>query len=98
MPKTKILENTEDVDKPDFITKERISSRARGIIFDSKDLVGNDLSNYIIQDRVKIDKDVKFSCVDGPEFDAHSIDWEELEKRNKIYEKKEKEICKLYKL
>ncbi|MEE9500375.1 MAG: sulfide/dihydroorotate dehydrogenase-like FAD/NAD-binding protein [Candidatus Omnitrophota bacterium] len=48
--------------------------------------------------RVSINNEVKFSCVDGPEFDAHSVDWEELEKRNKIYEKKEKEICKLYKL
>ncbi len=46
--------------------------------------------------RVSINNEVKFSCVDGPEFDAHSVDWEELEKRNKIYEKKEKEICKLY--
>ena len=48
--------------------------------------------------RVRIDNEVKFSCIDGPEFDGHLVDWEELEKRNKIYEKKEKEICKLYKL
>jgi len=48
--------------------------------------------------RVSINNEVKFSCIDGPEFDAHSVDWGELEKRNKIYEKKEKEICKLYKL
>ncbi|UCD55006.1 MAG: sulfide/dihydroorotate dehydrogenase-like FAD/NAD-binding protein [Candidatus Omnitrophota bacterium] len=45
--------------------------------------------------RVSINNEVKFSCVDGPEFDAHSVDWEELEKRNKIYEEKEKHICKL---
>jgi len=48
--------------------------------------------------RVTIAGEVKFTCVDGPEFDAHSVDWDELIKRNKIYEEKEKHICKLYKL
>jgi ferredoxin--NADP+ reductase len=48
--------------------------------------------------RVKINREVKLSCVDGPEFDAFLVDWEELEKRSRIYEEKEKHICKLYKL
>ena len=48
--------------------------------------------------RVTIAGEVKFTCVDGPEFNAHSVDWDELIKRNKIYEEKEKHICKLYKL
>ena len=48
--------------------------------------------------RVTIDGKIKFTCVDGPEFDAHSVDWEELEKRNKVYAKQEKHICRLYKL
>ena len=39
-----------------------------------------------------------FSCVDGPEFDAHQIDWDELIKRNRIYEDKEKHICELNKI
>ncbi len=39
--------------------------------------------------RVSVAGEVKFSCVDGPEFDAHLIDWEELEKRNKVYINKE---------
>ncbi len=38
----------------------------------------------------------KFSCVDGPEFDAHEVDWSELEKRNRVYVDKEKHICNLY--
>jgi len=42
--------------------------------------------------RVSIKGEVKFSCVDGPEFDAHLVDWEELEKRSRIYEEKEKHI------
>ena len=47
--------------------------------------------------RVTIDKKVKFSCVDGPEFDGHLVDWEELQNRSKIYCKKEDHICKLEK-
>jgi ferredoxin--NADP+ reductase len=48
--------------------------------------------------RVTVNNKIKFSCVDGPEFDAHLVDWDELEKRNKIYLEKEKHICKFYKL
>ncbi|MGB4520459.1 MAG: sulfide/dihydroorotate dehydrogenase-like FAD/NAD-binding protein [Candidatus Omnitrophota bacterium] len=46
--------------------------------------------------RVNVAGEVKFSCVDGPEFDASAIDWQELEKRNKIYLDKEKHICNFY--
>ena len=45
--------------------------------------------------RVSVAGETKFSCVDGPEFDASLLDWEELIKRNKIYTKQEKHICKL---
>lgn len=45
--------------------------------------------------RVTVGGKVKFSCVDGPEFDAHEVDWSELEKRNRIYASKEKHICQL---
>ncbi|MCD6539593.1 MAG: sulfide/dihydroorotate dehydrogenase-like FAD/NAD-binding protein [Candidatus Omnitrophica bacterium] len=48
--------------------------------------------------RVSVGGEIKFCCVDGPEFEAHLIDWTELSLRNKIYEDKEKHICKLYKL
>jgi len=48
--------------------------------------------------RVTVDGQVKFSCVDGPEFDAHQVDWDELIKRNRIYIEKEEHICKLNKL
>jgi len=47
--------------------------------------------------RVTVGGVVKFSCVDGPEFDANLIDWDELIKRNRIYDSKEKHICKLIK-
>ena len=45
--------------------------------------------------RVSISGQTKFSCVDGPEFDAHEVDWDELIKRNNIYRDKEQHICKL---
>jgi 2-polyprenylphenol hydroxylase and related flavodoxin oxidoreductases len=45
--------------------------------------------------RVTVGGKTYFSCVDGPEFDAALVDWEELIKRNRIYDDKEKHICKL---
>jgi ferredoxin--NADP+ reductase len=45
--------------------------------------------------RVTVGGKTLFSCVDGPEFDAHQIDWDELVKRNRIYENCEKHVCKL---
>ena len=48
--------------------------------------------------RVSVNGEVKFSCVDGPDFDGHGVDWDELEKRNKVYSVQEKHICNLLKL
>ena len=48
--------------------------------------------------RVKVTGEVKFSCIDGPEFDAHSVDWDELVKRTKTYVENEQHICNLDKL
>ena len=45
--------------------------------------------------RVDVGGETKFSCVDGPEFDGHLVDWDGLIKRNNIYLDKEKHICKL---
>jgi ferredoxin/flavodoxin---NADP+ reductase len=45
--------------------------------------------------RVTVAGEVKFSCVDGPEFDAAAVDWDELVKRNSVYLDKEKHICRL---
>lgn len=45
--------------------------------------------------RVTIGNEVKFTCVDGPEFDAHLVNWDELEKRNRVYLNKEKHLCTL---
>jgi len=45
--------------------------------------------------RVTVGGKTQFSCIDGPEFDAQLVDWDELTKRNAIYEEKEKHICRL---
>jgi ferredoxin--NADP+ reductase len=45
--------------------------------------------------RITVAGSVKFSCVDGPEFEAHLVDWDELIKRSRIYDVQEKHICKL---
>jgi ferredoxin/flavodoxin---NADP+ reductase len=40
--------------------------------------------------RVKVDNKTQFCCVDGPDFDGHLVDFDELEKRNSLYLKDEK--------
>jgi ferredoxin--NADP+ reductase len=43
--------------------------------------------------RVTVSGQIKFTCVDGPDFDGHGVDWDELEKRNNVYNLQEKHIC-----
>lgn len=40
--------------------------------------------------RVTVGGEIKFACVDGPEFDAHQVDWDELMKRLDYYKDLEK--------
>jgi ferredoxin/flavodoxin---NADP+ reductase len=40
--------------------------------------------------RVTVAGKVKFACVDGPDFDAHSVDFDELLKRTSLYKTNEK--------
>ncbi len=39
--------------------------------------------------RVSIDGQIRFACVDGPEFDGHKVDFEELQKRLMSYRQEE---------
>ncbi len=41
--------------------------------------------------RVTIGNEIKFCCVDGPDFNGHEVDFDELEKRNSLYLKEEKD-------
>lgn len=40
--------------------------------------------------RVHVDDEVRFACVDGPEFDAHSVDYDELAARLGMYKSEER--------
>ncbi len=40
--------------------------------------------------RVTVDGKIKFACVDGPIFDGHKVDFDELMRRNRMYVDKEK--------
>jgi ferredoxin/flavodoxin---NADP+ reductase len=41
--------------------------------------------------RVTVGNEIKFGCIDGPEFDAHQVDFKNLADRNRIYHHEEKE-------
>ena len=41
--------------------------------------------------RVTVGGETKFACVDGPEFDGHEVDWDELIRRNAFYKEEENE-------
>jgi ferredoxin--NADP+ reductase len=46
--------------------------------------------------RVTIDGHTKFACVDGPEFDGHQVDYDELMQRLQAYCEDEQECYKDY--
>jgi len=46
--------------------------------------------------RVLVGGESKFACVDGPEFDAHEVDFVVLQQRNAAYRKEEKESLDVF--
>jgi ferredoxin--NADP+ reductase len=46
--------------------------------------------------RVTVGGETKFTCVDGPLFDGHLVDFEELEARRRLYEPEERLALKVY--
>ncbi len=46
--------------------------------------------------RVTVDGKIKFACVDGPIFDGHKVDFDELMRRNRMYKDKEKLSLELW--
>ncbi len=45
--------------------------------------------------RVEIGDETRFVCVDGPEFDAHKVNFEELITRQSLFKEQEKHACKI---
>ena len=46
--------------------------------------------------RVTVGGKIRFTCVDGPEFDAHKIDFDEAMRRNSIYRNEEQSAMTIY--
>ncbi len=47
--------------------------------------------------RVNVDGQMRLACVDGPEFDGHEVDFEDLMNRLKMFRSEEQEALKRYK-
>ena len=51
--------------------------------------------------RLSVGGEMKFACVDGPDFDGHKVDWDLAVKRNQMYKDfemhKHEETCNLFK-
>ena len=41
--------------------------------------------------RVTVGGKIRFACVDGPDFDGHEVDFDELMRRNSYYKAQERE-------
>lgn len=46
--------------------------------------------------RVTVDGKIRYACIDGPDFDGHKVDFDELMRRNSTYKEQEKaHLCRL---
>ncbi len=45
--------------------------------------------------RVSVGGEIKFACVDGPDFDGHKVDFDELMRRNSFYREEEEHSCRM---
>ena len=49
--------------------------------------------------RLTVDGEMKFACVDGPDFDGHKVDFDEAMRRGSMYKsferRKHEEFCNL---
>ena len=45
--------------------------------------------------RVSVGGEIKFACVDGPDFDGHKVDFDELMRRNGFYREEEAHACRM---
>lgn len=47
--------------------------------------------------RVFVDGKMKFACIDGPEFNGHEVDWDQLMNSQRTYKREEKESFEVWK-
>ena len=107
---TNILENIMEKEKIDYVIAVGPMPMMRAVanLTKDKDIYTEASMNPIMVDgtgmcgacRLTVGGEVKFACVDGPDFDAHKIDFDEIINRTRIYkeqEKKRDENCNLLK-
>jgi ferredoxin--NADP+ reductase len=46
--------------------------------------------------RVSVGGETRFACVDGPEFDGHKVDWNDLFSRKEVYINEEREALRMH--
>jgi len=46
--------------------------------------------------RVTVNGKMKFACIDGPEFDGHEVDYDELMLRGKRFDREERESMRRF--
>jgi len=63
MPKTNILSATKIRKSFDYIIKKRISSRGKGIFFNKKDVPKDNRNDYIIQEKLAIEKEYRIYVI-----------------------------------
>ena len=44
--------------------------------------------------RLTVNSSTKFACVDGPHFDGHEVNWDELAQRRKAYLSEETQMLR----
>ena len=94
-----------------FVTVKLQQLLESGIHYDEVLAIGPIPLNPIMVDgtgmcggcRVTVGGEVKFACVDGPDFDGHKVDYDELMSRNSVYREREAEerkthICRIQKM
>lgn len=65
MPKTEILSDVSELEGGDRIAKKRISSRARGIAFTPREICGSEISGYVVQEMLPLEKEYRVYVVFG---------------------------------
>jgi NAD(P)H-flavin reductase len=45
--------------------------------------------------RLTVDHEIKFACVDGPDFDGFKIDFDEAIRRSQMYKTQEEHLCRI---
>ena len=96
---TEALKKELEKEKPDVVITIGPPIMMKNIVALTKDIKTIASINTIMVDgigmcggcRVRVGDEIKFACVDGPEFDAHKVHWEEILNRNQRYVEQEKE-------